>query len=218
VTRALFFDVDGVVVHGFHSRPKHARRWDQFLADDLGIDPDVFQEKFIKPIYIPYVLTRQKSLVNALEEVLPELGYTGSPMNIIGYWMGRDTQLNLPLMEIIKKLRATGKVRTYIATNQEDVRAYHLWCNLGLQHLFDDIFYAARLGAAKPDPKFFAAIEARLGPQDEKPLMFDDYTSVVEAADAVGWEGVLFDTAADCRRHPWIAALLSAPKDAFIAR
>jgi len=205
VTRAVLFDVDGVIVHGFHSRPERQRRWDQFLAAGLGIDPVVFQEKFIRPVFVPDVLTRKKSLVNALEEVLPQLGYTGSPMNLIGYWMGRDTQLNLPLMEVIRKLRESGAARVYIATNQEDVRAYHLWSNLGLQHLFDDIFYAARLGAAKPNPQFFAAIEKRIGPQTEVPLMFDDYPAVVEAANAFGWEGALFDDVSDCHEHPWIA-------------
>ena len=205
MTRAVLFDVDGVLVHGFHSRPEKQRRWDQFLAADLGIDPKVFYEYFIKPIFIPEVLTHQKSLVNALEEALPALGYTGSPMNIIGYWMGRDTQLNHPLLNTIKKLRAAGTARVYIATNQEDVRAYHLWSNLGLQHLFDDIFYAARLGAAKPDPAFFEAVARRLGPQAEPPLMFDDYPAVVEAANAFGWEAVLFDDTEDCRSHPWIA-------------
>ena len=209
MTRAILFDVDGVLVHGFHSRPERQRRWDQFLAADLGIDPVLFNEKFIQPVFIPEVLTRRKSLVNALEEVLPSLGYTGSPMNLIAYWMGRDTQLNHPLLEVIKTLRGSGAAKVYIATNQEDVRAYHLWSNLGLQHLFDDIFYAARLGAAKPDPAFFAAVAKRLGPQDEPPLMFDDYDKVVDAANAFGWEGVLFDVTGDCRHHPWIAARLT---------
>ncbi len=208
MSRAVLFDVDGVIVHGWHSRPERQRRWDQFLAADLGIDPVVFYDKFIRAVFIPEVLTRQKSLVNALEEVLPALGYTGSPMNIISYWMGRDTQLNHPLLEVIKQLRATGAARVYIATNQDDVRAYHLWSNLGLQHLFDDIFYAARLGAAKPDPAFFAAVDARLGPQLAKPLLFDDYDAVVAAANQHGWEGVLFDDTHDCRHHPWIAAQL----------
>jgi putative hydrolase of the HAD superfamily len=205
MTRAVLFDVDGVLVHGYHSRPEKQRRWDQFLATDLGIDPKVFFEQFIKPIFIPEVLTHRKSLVNALEEALPALGYTGSPMNVIGYWMGRDTQLNHPLLNTIKKLRATGAARIYIATNQEDVRAYHLWSNLGLQHLFDDIFYAARLGAAKTDIAFFEAVARRLGPQTEPPLMFDDYSLVVDAANAFGWEGVLFDDTEDCRTHPWVA-------------
>ena len=209
MTRAILFDVDGVLVHGFHSRPERQRRWDQFLATDLGIDPVAFNEKFIQPIFIPEVLTRRKSLVNALEDVLPSLGYTGSPMNLIAYWMGRDTQLNHPLLDVIKKLRGSGAARVYIATNQEDVRAYHLWSNLGLQHLFDDMFYAARLGAAKPDPAFFAAVARRLGPQEEPPLMFDDYSAVVDAANAFGWEGVLFDVTGDCRHHPWIAAHLA---------
>jgi putative hydrolase of the HAD superfamily len=27
--RALLFDVDGVVVHGYHTKPERRRRWDE---------------------------------------------------------------------------------------------------------------------------------------------------------------------------------------------
>jgi putative hydrolase of the HAD superfamily len=210
MTRAVLFDVDGVILDGYHARPDGLKRWDQFLAADLGIDPVVFNEKFIKPLYVPFVLNRQKSLVNALEEAMPDLGYDGSPMHIIAAWMNRDTGLNEPLLEVIDTLRSSGAARAYIASNQEDVRAQNLWTHLGLGLHFEDIFYSARLGAAKPDPAFFAAVDRHLGPQAEPPLFFDDYTSVAAAATAHGWEGVVYDTVEDCRTHPWIAAQLKA--------
>jgi putative hydrolase of the HAD superfamily len=46
--RALFFDVDGVVVHGFHTRPERRRRWDETLFQDLGIAPSAFTDHFIR--------------------------------------------------------------------------------------------------------------------------------------------------------------------------
>jgi putative hydrolase of the HAD superfamily len=218
MTRAVLFDVDGVILDGYHTRPAGLKRWDQFLAADLGIDPDRFQQAFIRPLYIPFVLTRRKSLANALEEALPALGYRGSPMDIIGAWMARDTNLNTPLLDAIKRLRQTGAALPYLATNQEDVRASNLWSHLGLRNVFVDIFYSARLGAAKPDPAFFAAVDTHLGPQSQPPLFFDDYETIAAAATAHGWEGVRFDVDADFLDHPWVAAQLSPPKDAFIAR
>jgi len=209
LTRALLFDVDGVILDGYHARPEGLKRWDQFLAVDLGIDPDVFQREFIRPLYVPYVLTRQKSLANALEEALPALGYRGSPMDIIGAWMARDTGLNQPLLDAISRLRQSGAALPYLTTNQEDIRASNLWSHLGLQRVFVDILYSARLGAAKPDPLFFAHVDQHLGPQAEPPLFFDDYETVVAAATAYGWEGVHFDTNADFLDHPWIKARLS---------
>jgi putative hydrolase of the HAD superfamily len=70
------------------------------------------------------------------------------------------------------------------------------------------MFYAARLGAMKPDRAFFEAVAERLGPQDKKPLFFDDSAAVVDAANAFGWEGVLFEDVGDCRDHEWVASHL----------
>jgi putative hydrolase of the HAD superfamily len=83
-----------------------------------------------------------------------------------------------------------------------------LWSRLGFSRLFDDIFYAARLGALKPQPEFFAAIDKAIGPQGEVPLLFDDSESVIEGARVHGWEAVLYDEIADCAGHPAIAAIL----------
>lgn len=204
--RALLFDVDGVLIHGFHVRESRRRRWDVHMKADLGIDPADFYEHFVQRILPEEVLTGRKSLINALEETLPRMHYHGSPMTVISYWLRRDTQLNMQLIDLLKALRASGQVRLYMATNQEDLRAFYLWDALGLQHLFDDIFNAARLGATKPDRAFFEAIAARIGPQDAPPLMFDDMPEVAAAATAFGWEGIHADDIEDIRKHPWIAA------------
>jgi putative hydrolase of the HAD superfamily len=203
--RAVLFDVDGVLVHGFHVREAKRRRWDVHMAEDLGIAPALFYEHFVRDILPEEVLTGRRSLISALEERLPRMGYQGSPMSVIAYWLRRDTQLNLQLVELLKRLRQTGEVRLYMATNQEDLRALYLWEVLGLQHLFDDIFHAARLGATKPDRAFFEGIDRRLGPQEQLPLMFDDMPEVAAAATAFGWEGIHADDFEDIRTHPWIA-------------
>jgi putative hydrolase of the HAD superfamily len=57
VTRAVIFDVDGVLVHGYHARPERTRRWDENLLADLGVDPDRFREEFIFDIFITRVVT-----------------------------------------------------------------------------------------------------------------------------------------------------------------
>lgn len=206
MSRAVFFDVDGVLIHGFHVREEKRRRWDEFLREDLGIEQSAFYEHLVRELLPMEVLPGKRSLVNALEETLPKMGYTGSPLTVMSYWLRRDTQLNLQLIELVKRLRRSGAARLFIATNQEDARAFYLWDNLGLQHLFDDLFYAARLGATKPDPAFFEAIAQRLGPQSEPPLMFDDMAEVAAAATAFGWEGVHADDLGDITSHPWIAA------------
>ena len=206
--RAIFFDVDGVVIHGFHARPERRRRWDGALLDDLGIDPARFVEHFIRGPFEQEVLTGRLSLVQALSETLPKLGFHGSPMQLIDYWLRRDSQLNFQLLDPIRALRKAGAGPIYLATNQEHLRAFHLWSGLGLNQYFDDIFYAARLGALKPKPEFFDGILQAIGPQVEPPLFFDDSETVVAGAQAFGWDAVLFDTVEECAAHPWIRGVL----------
>jgi putative hydrolase of the HAD superfamily len=205
--RAVLFDVDGVLVHSlFHSDPARRRRWDEHLLEDMGVSPQAFSALFKNGF--DDVVTGKQSLVTVLDDFLPTLGYRGRTMDFIGYWLARDTHLNLQLLDVIKALRTSGAADIYMATNQEHLRAHHLWHELRLSHLFDDMFYAARLGAMKPDGAFFEAVTQRLGPQEEKPLFFDDSAAVIAAANAFGWEGVLFEDVGDCRDHKWVASNL----------
>ncbi|MCR6673698.1 HAD-IA family hydrolase [Devosia ginsengisoli] len=208
MTRAVFFDVDGVLVHGMHARPELSRRWDTSLLADMGVDPVRFTNEFIFDVFIKKVIVGKMSVIEALERHLPSLGYKGSPMVFHHYWLMQDSVLNQPLLDHIRTLRTRPDIRLYIATNQEHLRATWLWSHLGLGDLFDDIFYSARAGVRKPEKGFFDFVEQRIGPQSEPPLFFDDTPKVIDGARARGWEAVLFDTVDDCTSHPWIAARL----------
>jgi len=208
MTRAVFFDVDGVLVHGYHARPELQRHWDAQLLQDLGIDRERFRNEFIFDIFIKKVIVGEMSLVEALDRRLPSLGYRGSPMAFVNYWLSHDSDLNQPLLDIVRQLWARDDLRLFIATNQDHMRALWLWQTLGLGELFEDIFYSARAGVRKPEPGFFDFIEHRIGPQTEAPLFFDDTPKVIDGARRAGWEAVLFTTVEDVTTHPWIAARL----------
>ena len=208
MTRAVFFDVDGVLVHGYHARPDLTRRWNENLLADLGVDPDRFNTEFIFDIFIKKVVVGEMAIIDALERRLPGLGYKGSPMAFLHYWLTHDSTLNTALIDVVRALKAQPDVRLFIATNQDHSRAQWLWHTLGLGELFDDIFYSARAGIRKPEKGFFDFIEQRIGPQAEPPLFFDDTPKVIDGARAHGWEAVLFETVQDCTAHPWIAARL----------
>jgi putative hydrolase of the HAD superfamily len=210
VTRAVFFDVDGVLVHGYHARPELQHHWHETLLADLGVDPDRFRDEFIFDVFIKKVVTGHMSLIAALDRVLPSLGYKGSPMVFVHYWLSHDSKLNQPLLDLVTRLRRHSDLRLYIATNQDHMRALWLWQTLGMSELFDDIFYSARVGIRKPEPGFFDFVAARIGPQAEAPLFFDDTPKVVDGARAAGWEAVLFNTIDDFTAHPWVADRLTA--------
>jgi putative hydrolase of the HAD superfamily len=208
MTRAVFFDVDGVLVHGYHARPELTRRWNENLLDDLGVDPDRFTNEFIFDIFIKKVVVGEMAIIDALERRLPGLGYKGSPMAFLHYWLSHDSVLNTGLLDTVRKLKARNDLKLYIATNQDHTRAQWLWHTLGLGELFEDIFYSARAGIRKPEKGFFDFIEHRIGPQSQPPLFFDDTPKVIDGARAHGWEAVLFNAVEDCTSHPWIAERL----------
>lgn len=211
MTRTIVFDVDGVLIYGNHARPELQRRWDEHLLADLGIDPDRFRDEFIFDIFIKKVITGQMALVDALDRRLPSFGYKGSSMTVVQYWLSHDSTLNAELIAAIRALKAKADIRLFIATNQDHMRALWLWQILGLSDIFEDIFYSARVGIKKPDTGFFDFAAARIGPQSEPPLFFDDTPKVIAGARAYGWEAVEYAAIEDFTAHPWVSAQLAAP-------
>lgn len=206
--RSVFFDVDGVLIHSlFHPDPARRRRWDRHLLDDLEVAPDQLAGFFDTPFID--VIEGRASIVGALDRFLPTIGYRGSTLDFLAYWLTRDTELNLQLVAIVRALRAAG-ARLFIATNQEHLRAFHLWNAVGLRHYFDDMFYSARLGVGKATSEFYRLVDAVIGPQSEPPLFFDDSNRVVRTAVAHGWEAVLYTELDDCAGHSWVAGRLAA--------
>ena len=208
MTRAVFFDVDGVLVHGYHARPELTRRWNENLLADLGVDPERFTNEFIFDIFIKKVVVGEMAIIDALDRRLPGLGYHGSSMTFLHYWLSHDSVLNTDLLAVVRQLKVRPDLKLYIATNQDHSRAQWLWHNLGLGDLFEDIFYSARAGIRKPEKGFFDFIAAHIGPQAEPPLFFDDTPKVIDGARKYGWEAVQFETVDDVTSHNWVAQRL----------
>lgn len=205
--RAVFFDVDGVLLHSFfHPDPAKRRRWDDHLLEDVGIAPDqlnlFFETRFNS------AMLGQTSIISELDAYLPTIGYNGSSMDFLSYWLMRDTHINLPLLNLIRRLRSRSDAALYIATNQEHIRAFHLWNEVGFRHYFDDMFHAARLGVSKSDRAYYEKVEDIVGLDAEAPLIFDDSERVVAAASKAGWEAVLYHDLRDFTDHPWIVERL----------
>jgi putative hydrolase of the HAD superfamily len=210
VSRAIVFDVDGVLVHGYHSRPELQQRWDENLLADLGVDPERFRNEFIFDIFIKKVVVGKTALIDALDRRLPSLGYKGTSLEFAKYWLSHDSRLDHELLDDIRRLKANADIHLYIATNQDHMRAQWLWFTLGLCDVFDDIFYSARAGIRKPNRAFFDFATSRMARTMTPPLFFDDTPDVVQGARNYGWETVLYSTVQDFRNHPWIAGQLGA--------
>jgi putative hydrolase of the HAD superfamily len=183
--RCLMVDVDGVVVV---PRPGG---WAADMECDLGLSVATLQAHFFKPHWDD-VANGRATLHDRLAPVLAEHAPHLTSQALVAYWFAKDAQLDQALLADLADLRAGG-VQLHLATVQEHERAAYLWDALRLRDRFDAIHYSAALGCGKPDPAFFAAVEARtgLGPADL--MLVDDKANNVEAARAAGWGGVLWD-------------------------
>lgn len=178
-------DVDGVLVAG---RPEDGRHWLATVEEDLGFTAVSLHEQFFVPHWEHIVLGRtglMEPLTTALQKIAPHV----SPAAFVAYWFEKDSRLAAPLLAELSLVRSAG-TRVYLATNQEHLRAAYLMENLGLAGCVDGIFYSAGLGAKKPDPDFFATVQAAVGLRGEELLLIDDSRRNIEAALEAGWQAL----------------------------
>jgi len=206
----IFFDVDGVLINGFHTKAEKRVRWDTHIQQDLGIDPENFQTFFTETYFLRSLLGKI-DLEDNLQKWLSENHYQIKAGKVIEYWMAKDSNLNTDLMPVIETLASCPDIVLHIATNQEHIRAAYLWNDVGFQKYFDNIFYSAKFGCFKRDKNFFTAAmkELAITPGQEKIIYFDDDPKNIEVANALGWDAVLYDQAEQVTGHPDLAHLFA---------
>jgi putative hydrolase of the HAD superfamily len=183
--RALLVDVDGVVV--VHPDPLG---WSGSLEADLGVSPARLSSEFFRP-YWDDVICGRAGLYERLSPVLAAIAPHLTSRELTDYWFRRDSQLDDRLLAELATIRATG-VSLHLVTVQEHERARHLWEDVGLSQFFDAMHYSAELGVAKPDPAFFAAVEARVGLPPSDLFFIDDKEENVEGARARRWPAAVW--------------------------
>ena len=148
----VVFDVDGVLIDGWHSNSALRKPWDETLEADLGVDRTAFQKLFFQgpdgdrersPMFGCTV--GRIDLMDALADVLPRVGYAGNVEDFARYWFKKDSNINRQVFSFVEKIRQSG-ARLYVATGQEHHRARYLWSELGFSKWFDRIFYSAEIG------------------------------------------------------------------------
>lgn len=205
----VFFDVDGVLIDGWHTNSALRKPWDATLNADLGVDRDAFEKLFFgtpgsrsaSPMY--KCITGRCDLRDALADVLPQVGYQGRVDDFMRYWFQKDSNVNADVFGLIDEIRKLSKAQIYVATGQEHHRARYLWNELDFSKHFDGIFYSADIGHPKKDIRFFEVINRSLGIDiGEQPLFFDDQPEIVELAKSAGWDGTAFTSIKDIQEHP----------------
>lgn len=165
--RTILIDVDGVLI--VHADPQG---WSRHLERDLAIPVDALQAHFFTRDWAE-VIDGRAPLRERLEPVLHRLWPQITYDRLTRYWFDHDSPVDEALLGEIAAVRAGG-VEVHLVTNQEHERAHYLWHDLGWRERFDGLHYSADLGAAKPDPAFYALVEQRLGIAPQQLLFIDD--------------------------------------------
>lgn len=114
-------------------------------------------------------------------------------------WFREDGRRDPAVVEQIGRYRAAGW-RCFAASTQERRRASWLRADVG--DLFEDMYFSCEVGVAKPDPRFFERVQARIGLPAESLTFWDDMEQNAAGARAAGWSAHTFNSALDLARDP----------------
>lgn len=96
---------------------------------------------------------------------------------------------------LLQRLHAQGR-RLHYLSNMPAPYADHLEARHGFLRCFESGVFSARERLAKPEPAIFHFAAQRFGSAPGELLFLDDYPANVQAAQAAGWQALLFESAA----------------------
>jgi putative hydrolase of the HAD superfamily len=181
-SRVLIFDADGVLIEpwGFAN----------VLESEYRIARSSTREFFEGPFQ--ECLAGHSDLYDQLPPYLERWAWKGSTSDFVRLWFAEDDRPSVPAFEAIQCIRQVGDT-CCIASNQERYRARYLAHSMGFAKRFDRLYFSCDLGAVKPEPEYYRAIEQDLGRRPEQLYFWDDSAEHVDAAARRGWNAYVYD-------------------------
>jgi HAD superfamily hydrolase (TIGR01509 family) len=134
------------------------------------------------------LLTRQQFF----EEMRQATGFTGSLEEFSADFADIFVPI-APMIELHEELRARGFL-TYIFSNTNDLAIEHVRHNFPFFQHFDGYIFSYEVGAMKPQPEIYAAMEQMSGKSGADLVYIDDRLENTEAGRARGWRAILHET------------------------
>ena len=126
------------------------------------------------------------------EQVRDAVGFQGTLEEFGGYFA--DIFAEMPAMIALHAdLRRRG-FKTYIFSNTNDLAIEHVGRNFPFFQKFDGYIYSHEIGAMKPDPKIYEAMEKMCGRGSTDIIYLDDRLENIQAGAARGWRSILHET------------------------
>ena len=174
----VLLDADGVMQHlpgGWRAavEPFLADRSEEFVTDLAMEERDCLVGEPFLPV---------------LAGLLASYGVSASAAEVhAAVW--ENIAVSPESVALVGDLRGAG-LGVHLATNQNPERAAYMRRTLGYADLFDEVFYSCDLGAAKPEPAYFAVALATLDATPSQVLFVDDSATNVDGALDVGLRAV----------------------------
>ena len=195
-TQTVVFDLGGVV---FNWQPltllrqtlparavdeESARHWVREIFQTFDHDSDWAQ----------FDLGRV-SVAELLPRIARRTGLTPDEVGAVVDGLKAHLYVKQDTVALIDALKAHGHRLVYLSNMPhelshwiEDEHPFGQW--------FEDGVFSARVGLIKPDPAIFALLREQVRVHDDAPVFIDDAQRNIDAAHAIGWRGLRFDSAA----------------------
>jgi putative hydrolase of the HAD superfamily len=177
----VLFDADGVLQRAgpLHSHFQERYGWSREKLDAF------FHHLFHERLYLDQVLIGLGDPRTVLAAALVDWGWLAEPERFLADWYEVGIVPDPAALTLVDTLRKAG-IRCALASNQDIARADFMDDGLGYRTRFDDRFYSATVGHAKPDHAYFEAVLAALAEPAGQVLFIDDKAANVSAAKECG--------------------------------
>lgn len=101
----------------------------------------------------------------------------------------------VPIVDAIPELRKTG-LKTCLVSNNDRQALIAGATNIDFDALFEVLVFSSDIGYNKPHPRIYTYAIEQLGVEADECLFVDDLARNVDAATAVGMQGVVADSPA----------------------
>lgn len=185
--RLVAWDFDGVLNA---NEDRGTFRWAESFEDDIGHPLPDFVDSAILGPELQDTLTGKIDILDRITHWAAKVGYPGSAKDILHYWLSRDFHPDAEMQQICRALERKG-LRQMIATNADTRRA--TWVE-ALRDNFagvENVVASSAVGAAKPDPAYFAGLSEAADLPPGAILFVDDVSANVQAASNAGFRSFL---------------------------
>ena len=126
------------------------------------------------------------------EQARQATGFRGTMEEFGGFFADIFTAIP-PMIELHAGLHRRG-VPTYIFSNTNDLAIEHVRRNFPFFRDFDGYIFSYEVGAMKPEPKIYEALEKLTGRRGANIVYLDDRPENVAGGAARGWRTILHET------------------------